>query len=163
MQTEIKRIISSLQATFKGDPWHGSSVMSILTHITAEQAQARPSIQIHSIWELVLHMIAWRRFTWQKLSGNRDYDISTPEQDWPPVNRTDEPAWQQTLDDLRQSQHMLLEKIMELEDEFLDTVVPGRAYTFYVLLQGIIQHDVYHSGQIILLKKHVIAGTDTQN
>jgi uncharacterized damage-inducible protein DinB len=162
MQTEIKRIISLLQATFKGDPWHGSSLMSMLTHITAEQAQAKPYIQIHSIWELVLHMIAWRRFTWQKLSGNRDYDINTPEQDWPSVALTDEQAWQQTLDDLRQSQHILLERIMELEDAFLDTVVPGRAYTFYVLLQGIIQHDVYHSGQIALLKKHLTAGADTQ-
>jgi uncharacterized damage-inducible protein DinB len=156
MQTEINRIHQLLISTFNGDPWHGSAVMYILSGITAQQAIAQPFANNHHIWGLALHMVAWRKFTLEKLRGNAAYSISTPEQDWPAVAQTDEQAWQQTLQDLRQSQQALLETIQRLDDEWLDKVVPGKSYTFYVLLHGIIQHDLYHSGQIALLKKQFL-------
>jgi uncharacterized damage-inducible protein DinB len=130
--------------------------MHILSGITARQAHTHLLPHGHTIWELVLHMIAWREFTRQKLNGNETYDISTPEQDWPAAEETSEQAWQQTLHNLRQSQQALLTRINKLEDIWLDKVVPGRNYTYYVLLHGIIQHDLYHSGQIALLKKQQV-------
>jgi uncharacterized damage-inducible protein DinB len=156
MPTEINRISQLLQATFNGEPWHGSSVMHTLAGITATQAAARPLTHIHSIWELVLHMTAWRTFAREKLRGNAAYDITGTEQDWPPVVRTDAQAWQQALLNLEQSQQHLLDVLNQCGDELLDKQVPGRKYTCYVLLQGIIHHDLYHAGQIALLKKQLM-------
>jgi uncharacterized damage-inducible protein DinB len=155
MQTEVNRIYHLLDSTFSGDPWHGSSVMHILSEITAVQAGKAILMQGHTIWQLVLHMTAWRTFTWHKLNGNAGYDILSPAEDWPAVSQTDEQAWQQTLLDLRKSQQALLEVVKGLDDVSLDKIVPGRSYTCYVLLHGIIQHDLYHSGQIALLKKQL--------
>jgi uncharacterized damage-inducible protein DinB len=101
-------------------------------------------------------MTAWRTFTWEKVRGNASYDITSAEQDWPPVNTTDEQAWQQALHGLQQSQEHLLGVLKQSGDELLDKIVPGRTYTYYVLLLGIIQHDLYHAGQLILLKKQLV-------
>lgn len=155
MNTELNRIRGMLQATFDGDPWHGSAVMHILSGISASQASAKPVAHVHSIWELVLHMTAWRIFTCEKFRGNASYDITHTEQDWPMVKNTDGEAWLQALHNLKQSQLDLLEVLEQPADDLLDKVVPGRSYNYYVLLQGIIQHDLYHSGQIALLKKQL--------
>ena len=156
MNTEINRIHHLLQATFNGEPWHGPSVMSILTGISATQASQKPVANVHSIWELVLHMTAWRTFTWEKVRGNAAYDITSAEQDWPMVSTTGEQAWQQALHGLQQSQEHVLDVLKQSGDELLDKIVPGRTYTYYVLLQGIIQHDLYHAGQLVLLKKQLV-------
>lgn len=154
MSSEMQRIYNQLQQAFDGEPWHGSSMMLLLTGIRAAKALAKPVSQVHSIWELILHITAWRNFAIAKLSGQVSFDISTAEQDWPAIIHTDEQAWQKALQDLQTSQQRLLELMKEVKDVLLEEIVPGRKYTFYVLLHGIIQHDLYHCGQIALLKKH---------
>ncbi len=109
MPSETQRIYNQLQQAFNGEPWHGSSMMHLLAGIRAAQALARPMTSAHTIWELVLHITAWRNFTIAKLSGHASFDITTPEQDWPAIAHTDEQAWQQALQDLQTSQQRLLE------------------------------------------------------
>jgi len=158
MTTELHRIISLLQSTFEGDPWHGPSVQATLKNITSGQASARPLQACHTIHELVSHMTAWRTFTREKLSGHREYDITKPEQDWPTTVNDSEKAWEQTLLNLDISQQQLLEELAKVTDDKLRETVPGRKYDFYFLLHGIIQHDLYHLGQIAMLKKSLAAG-----
>lgn len=155
MNTEAERIRNLLQSTYEGEPWHGSSVKSIINGITPQQANTRVLTECHSIWELVLHITAWRNFAWQKLTGNSSFDISSLEQDWPPVKQTDMDSWQAALQNLEQSQQSLIQVLKNTDDDKLNEVVPGRNYSFYVLLHGIIQHDLYHAGQIAMLKKHL--------
>jgi uncharacterized damage-inducible protein DinB len=153
MNTEIARIAYVLQQTYDGQPWHGSSVMSTLQNISVSQAYAHPLPDCHSIAELVKHVTAWRIFVWEKLRGNANYDISTPEQDWPVTVDKTEASWQQSLVALEVSQQKLLEILSKAKDEKLAETVPGREYNFYFLLHGIIQHDLYHLGQMAMLKK----------
>ena len=103
--------------------------------------------------ELVKHVTAWRIFALEKLRGNTGYDIATPEQDWPPTGTITETRWQQILSELSASQRQLLETLSLVDDEKLLETVPGREYDFYFLLHGVIQHDLYHLGQMALLKK----------
>jgi hypothetical protein len=77
------------------------------------------------------------------------------EQDWPPVTAGSEDSWQQAVDSLRSNYRKLVEEIKTVGDERLDAIVPGRAYNFYHLFQSMMQHAVYHSGQISLLKKMI--------
>jgi uncharacterized damage-inducible protein DinB len=155
MNREIARIAHQLQSTYAGAAWHGSPVKKVLSGLTAAQAAARPLPQAHTIWELVSHMTAWREFTRRKLLGENDFDIRTPEQDWPATPPVSEENWQQTLAKLEANQQQLVQLLAETQDSLLEEIVPGRKYSFYHLLHGIIQHDLYHLGQIALLKKAI--------
>ena len=156
--TEIDRIIDELQREFSGDPWHGSPLVQILDGIAAEQAASHPVAGGHSIWELVLHITAWQGEVQRRLSGA---PASDPEEgDWPAVGDTAPERWRRALEALRAAHDRLLAAIRELPDAklFEPTNDPrnrplGTGVSYYVLLHGIVQHDVYHSGQMALLKK----------
>jgi hypothetical protein len=74
------------------------------------------------------------------------------EQDWPPMQKTDQTAWEAILKSLEQEIKLLIECAASFPEMDLSMVVPGRKYDYYFLLHGIIQHTIYHAGQISLLK-----------
>ena len=150
---EIERILSLLQSTFSGDAWHGDSVMKIVDGITAEQAAARPIAGGHSIWELVQHVVVWKDVVRRRL--NRETVQPTPEEDWPRVGATDAAAWTKLVETLKSAHAALERKVSEVTDDRLDEIVPAKPYNVYAMLHGIIQHDLYHAGQIAILKKAV--------
>lgn len=150
---EAGRIAQTLREAYAGPAWHGPAVRDILREITPGQAAGRPIPEVHSIWEIVLHMTAWRQFVWHKLAGDPAFDLASPEGDWPAVENDSLPAWKATLTALERSQWQLLEALQSLPDARLAEMVPGRNYSYYKLLHGIIAHDLYHGGQIMLLKK----------
>ena len=150
---EVKRIAHTLRENYAGDAWVGPSLHDILRGLTPEQAYSRPISNAHTVWEIVLHMTAWRLFVWHKLNGYHTFDIISPEQDWPPVEHDSRPAWEAALTALEKSQQQLLDALEGLSDDKLHETVPGRDYAYYKLLHGIISHDLYHGGQIVLLRK----------
>jgi uncharacterized damage-inducible protein DinB len=155
MQTEVARISQLLDQTYEGDPWHGSSVKQVLQGVHALQAAKRVLSNTHTIWELVRHMTAWRNFAFQKMAGDKNFDILNSEQDWPPVTEWSERNWLEDLQALDESQKRLVQAVNNMTEGKLEELVQGREYSFYTLLHGIIQHDLYHTGQIALLKKHI--------
>ncbi len=106
----------------------------------------------HNIAELVHHMTAWRIFGIKKLEGDETYDVS-PEENFVKIDNLDKEGWEVLKQNLEKSQNRLLELFKENEDSVLEKIVSPRSYNFYVLFQGILQHDIYHLGQIVLLKK----------
>jgi uncharacterized damage-inducible protein DinB len=149
---EIKRINDQLKRAFDGKAWHGPSVSEVLAGVTAEQAAARPISDAHSIWEIVLHIAAWERVGRRRIQEPSPIDVSDDE-DWPQVEDTSEEAWERTLDEVRSNHLLLREAIAGLDEARLGDIVPGTIYSVYFLLHGVIQHDLYHAGQIALLKK----------
>jgi uncharacterized damage-inducible protein DinB len=153
-RTEAARIADQLRRAFDGGAWHGDSLFEILKDVTAAQAAARPVANAHSIWELVLHIAAWdgavrRRMTGvaMKLSGERNF---------PPVTETSEAAWAKALEHGRRVHQELVEAVEKFPEKSLKKQVPGKEgahYTFYYMLHGVVQHELYHAGQIALLKK----------
>jgi uncharacterized damage-inducible protein DinB len=152
---ECNRIAHALASAISGDAWYGDSLRKILDHVTPKQAQARPIANAHSIWELVVHVEAWVEFCQGAVEGTPIPAWATmpKEHDWPPVTDTSEQAWKQTVNSFFSSHLKLVEAIKPLSDDRLEATVPGRTYNFYHLFQGMIQHAVYHGGQIALLKK----------
>jgi uncharacterized damage-inducible protein DinB len=155
MNTEVSRISRLFQETYEGSPWHGSPVKQVLKGISARQAAMQVLPDTHTIWELVRHIIAWRNFAFQKMAGDKTFDILHAEQDWPYIQEMDEKSWQKDLLALEYSQQTLLQALYKMNNGNLQEIVPGRQYTFYTMLHGIMQHDLYHTGQIALLKKHM--------
>ena len=155
MNTECNRIAYALASAINGEAWYGDSVREILDKITAGQAQARPIANAHSIWELVVHVEAWVILAEGAVQGKPIPAWSTmpKEQDWPPVGDTSEVDWKEAVKSFFSTHLRLVEAIKKLGDDRLEATVPGRPYNFYHLFQGMIQHAVYHAGQIALLKK----------
>ncbi len=149
---EVERIAEQLRKAFEGQAWHGPSMRELLASTTRGQAAKRPIPGAHNIWEIVLHIAVWESVVRRRLLGESITDLA-PEEDWPPVHDVSEPAWRKTLEDFEQGHIQLRQSITQLTDERLGETVPGKDYTVYVLLHGIIQHDLYHAGQIALLKK----------
>ena len=150
--SELKRINDQLKRAFQGKAWHGPSVSELLEGVTAEQAAAHPIPGAHSIWELTLHIATWERVGRRRVQESDPIDVSD-EEDWPAVHDTSDEAWKVTLEELRRNHEALRAAIRELDEARLDEIVPGTQYSVYFLLHGVIQHDLYHAGQIALLKK----------
>jgi len=153
---ETERIADQLRRSFHGESWHGPSVKEVLAGIAAVQAATRVIPQAHTIWEIVLHITAWKSIVRARFLGEPAKKIS-PEEDWPPVGETSEGAWSSALGKLEQAHLCLEELIAKFPAEKLDEPVAAGAPTAYHLLHGIIQHDLYHAGQIALLKKQFTA------
>lgn len=148
---ESERIADQLKRAFEGEAWHGPSLLDILKDVTAAQAAARPIPGAHSIWEIVLHIAVWESVCCRRLAGDRAEP--SDEEDWPPVNNTGEAAWQATKAQLVEGHQKLRQAIARLdESQFEEPILPGMS-SVYVTVQGTVQHDLYHAGQIAILKK----------
>ncbi|HXX18569.1 MAG TPA: DinB family protein [Candidatus Acidoferrum sp.] len=151
---EIDRILDQMDRAFSGDAWHGPSLMGLLDDLSPEDASKHVVHGAHSIWELVHHTGAWNSIAQHRLRGET-VDV-TPERDWPPVWEVSEAAWKRALENLAESHARLRSVVAGLRDEQLDLVdqkTSGPDTSRYVVLHGIIQHDLYHAGQIAVLKK----------
>jgi uncharacterized damage-inducible protein DinB len=149
---EISRITDQLQRTVEGNAWHGPAVLEVLQEVTTEQALKKPIAAAHNIWEIVLHITAWHLAVTQRLEG---YQVElSKEEDWPPINNNGvKSSWNSAVNLLTESYKNLLNKVSSLSDSDLNRTVPGRDHSVYFLLHGIIQHDLYHAGQIAILRK----------
>jgi uncharacterized damage-inducible protein DinB len=151
MASEVARIRGELRRAFEGEAWHGPAVLELLRDVTAQQAAARPIAGAHSIWELVLHIAAWENAGRRRLEGDR---AELPdEENFPPVNDTSEAAWQRAIEELKIGHSKLYDAIAGLEESRLDEPILDGMRSVYITLHGVIQHDLYHAGQIALLKK----------
>jgi uncharacterized damage-inducible protein DinB len=154
--SETARIADQLRRAFRGEAWHGDSLFEILDGVSAAQAAAHPIKHAHSIWELVLHITAWDGAVRRRLAGEAVALVD--EQNFPPVRDTSEMAWRKALEQARRTHDELIEAVTAFPDERLTEKVPGKKnepdwYNFYYMLHGVAQHELYHAGQIALLKK----------
>jgi uncharacterized damage-inducible protein DinB len=149
--TEVGRMIRLSRHAYDGQPWYGTSLCKLLADVTAQRAAANPIPGAHSIWQEVLHAITWRNVTVGLLSGVEEPPVSE-DQNWPKPTDTSPAAWQKTLEELAGTQTRLEVALGALTDERLSEKAPGKDFKLWVLIHGIIQHDVYHAGQIALLK-----------
>lgn len=146
---------------FSDDPWHGPSTLSLLEDLTPRQAAAHPIPGAHSVWEIVLHMISWHYEVGRRLSGNPP--AMPREGDWPRVGKVSETAWRRDQERLAASLTELLNTLDGLREEDLDRIggglsdrdpALGTGVTLRAMVNGLVQHNAYHSGQIALLRKH---------
>jgi uncharacterized damage-inducible protein DinB len=156
--SETLRIADQLRRAFAGEAWHGPALLEIIRGLTATGAAARPLARSHCIWEIVRHIDVWDDVARRRMAGA--VVQPTPEEDWPAVTDTSDDAWSKTLDHLEQTHDALIRAVTSFSDSRLLEKVPGKDpdfYTFYYMLHGIVQHELYHAGQIALLKKAVDA------
>ena len=153
--TEIDRIRDQLKRAYEANAWHGPSVKEVLNGVTAAQAHARPLPNAHTIYELARHIAVWDDVGRRRLEGDpAEVVISSPE-DWPAPDDTSEAAWEHAKAALDRAHQDLVEAISRVPESRLDEPILAGKSTVYVTLHGVIQHDLYHAGQIAMLKKEL--------
>lgn len=157
-KSDFDALRQDLHQIYDGDPWHGSSITTVLKGINADIAAKRPIPGAHNIWELVLHMAVWTR---EVASRVRGADAKDPPEDWPATRfGGGEKAWQSAKDDLAAAQKELESAADALEPDDLmrwigDQRDPalGTGLPVGTVIRGLMQHHAYHEGQISLLKR----------
>ena len=144
------RLEEQVRLAFEGEAWHGPAVLEALAGVSVEEAAAHPIPGTHSIWEIVLHTIAWADIARARLRGERTGD-PTPQEDWPPVLSGSGAQWTATLFRLHESHQSLATDVRQLDDAVLEGKATGLDYTVSTLLRGVVEHGTYHGGQIALL------------
>ncbi|MEL7002404.1 MAG: DinB family protein [Bacteroidota bacterium] len=153
MTSGIESYIERLDNAFHGNPWFGHPVLQ-----TVESA-SDIDINFHlpngnSIGQIVEHMLNWRIFTLEKVKGNEEYDIEINSLlDWNKDKTYSQKDFLDIIQKLKATQNELVHLLHQHTDtDWLETKVPGKEYSFSFLIEGIIQHDIYHTGQIAMLK-----------
>ena len=144
-------IADQLRRAFDGSAWHGPALLELLDDVDAATAAARPLPKVHSIWELVLHIAAWDGAALRRLGGKKAQLKAA--QNFPRVPEPTESAWRQTIAETRQTHAALVKTVAALPEQRLRDRVPAKRYDFYHMLHGLVQHELYHAGQIAILKK----------
>ncbi len=154
--TEIERTSEQLKRAYEGKAWHGPSVREALAGVDAARAGRKPAGGGHSIWEIALHIGVWEGIVQRRLAGESISDL-TDAQDWPSATDRSEAAWQGTQAALLETHRRLRAAVAAFPEGRLNDLVPGvrTPRSFYGEMHGVIQHDIYHAGQISLLKRLV--------
>jgi uncharacterized damage-inducible protein DinB len=150
--SDLERIDEQLRLSFEGGAWHGPSVLEALDGLDAEGAFAHPILGGHSVWELVLHLQGTYGLVLRRLGG--DPRQLTPEEDWPEVGPPTGERWRDAVRSLHRLNGELRRAVRTFPADRLDLpLVPEPSYSAYTQFIGITQHNLYHAGQIVLLRK----------
>lgn len=151
-RAEVAHLSDQLERAFRGGAWHGPAVLEALDGVDAADAARRPIAGGHTIWELVAHTAAWIEVTDRRIRGEA-VQCLPDEEDWPHMGAVSGEAWSKLLERLEESYRSLHGTLEDLADADLERPTKGSAPTIRGLLFGVLQHNVYHAGQIALLRK----------
>jgi uncharacterized damage-inducible protein DinB len=147
----LDKIIDNLDTVFRGDAWHGPSLMEIINSLPLEKATEKHSFSTNTITQHIFHLTAWRLFVIEKLNDNIHYSLETEADNWGKPEDVGIESFNVLVSKLKKSHIDLLEKLEGYDDDILEKDVPGEYYNYYKLLNGLIQHDTYHLGMIWVL------------
>lgn len=152
--SESTRLADQIRRGFAGEAWHGDSLLELLADVDAKTAAAHPIKNAHSIWELTLHIAAWDDAVLRRAAGS--VVEPTDEQNFPRVTDTSDAAWRKTIEAIKTTHDRLVNAVAAFPDSRLQDPVPGKKekhHNFFYMFAGVVQHELYHAGQIALLKK----------
>jgi hypothetical protein len=134
--------------------WHGPNLRGSLRGVTPALAAWRPAPERHNIWELTVHAAYWKYVAWRNLTGAKRGSFALTGSNFlsRPVTQT-VAAWREDLALLDETHRILREAIAALDPNDVDRGSAQRGVTRRALVTGVAAHDVYHAGQIQLLKR----------
>ena len=150
MANEINRILKQFADLQHGNCWTGNNFKKVLHDVGADEALKNiPGIK-NNIWRLVAHITYWRTSVVNRLTGTTN---PPPFADFLLPDNCNEENWRQALHDFEAAYHLLRNAIHHFNEDNLDKPSPRKDQTFYELIMGCLQHDAYHLGQMMLVKK----------
>ena len=154
MDQQIKLLLDLIDEGYNRKAWHGTNLRGSIRGLTAKQAAWRPAPNRHNIWENIVHCAYWKYTVRRRITGEKRGSFPLEGSNWfiRPVEPT-ENAWRTDIELLEMMHMLLCEAVAELKPSDLSKLSPKKQYTLAATLRGIASHDVYHAGQIQLLKR----------
>jgi DinB superfamily len=157
---EIEHLLGLLDEAYKRAAWHGPNLRGSIRGVTAHEAAWRPKAGRHNIWEIAVHAAYWKYTVRRRLLGEKRGSFSLPGSNWflRPVERSEQ-AWRADVAILDGEHQRLRDAVSALQPEYLERPARGSKTLVRRLIAGIALHDVYHAGQIQLIKKLLRVGS----
>jgi uncharacterized damage-inducible protein DinB len=156
MTKEINNYITEFESIYNGEPWYGKSLMAVINNADPKDVFKKPKSTSHSAYEITHHLYGWRELLAKRLDGDTIASIEVnSKEDWTPLPKEQTVStWKELIKKLEQNQQELIKWLPKWNDEALDKNFAGTAYSLRTFLNGQIQHDIYHIGQIALAIKN---------
>ena len=152
---ELAILLDALDRAFHTRSWHGPGLRGLIRGVTPRQALWRPGAGRHSIWELVLHTAYWKYAVTRRLTGGSIGGFSRTPSNWPGApTRPDASRWREDMALLESEHRRLRTAVASLDPRRLSRRL-GRSWTVAQTIEGVAAHDLYHAGQIGLIKRMV--------
>jgi uncharacterized damage-inducible protein DinB len=157
-QKHIRSYLHQLNQLFNGGNWLDESYTGKLQDMNSTQAFKRPATGLFSVAEIVWHCIYWRQVFIHFAEADPGYRDRTIESDnFRSVKQLRQTGWPGLLEQLKNSQQKIEQILISKSDNFLKEEYKPK-HSFQYLLDGLVQHDAYHLGQIgLVLKMHRLA------
>lgn len=153
MNKETQSIIKNLETTLSGQPWFGRAVYEILEEVDETKVQTKPNGTEHSLIELLWHMNTWAEFCLKQLENAPANEIKEVEtRDWRNMNPATH-TWKNGMAEIKKIHSQIISILETKDDAFLSEIVKERKFNYRFMLNGLIQHNIYHLGQIGYVKK----------
>ncbi len=152
----LTTLLALLDEAFDARAWHGTNLRGSLRRVSAQQAAWRPGPRRHNVWEIAVHAAYWKYAVRRRLTGEKRGSFALSGSNW--FERPTEPtegAWRNDVKLLVDEHRRLREVVAALDERVLSKKTTGSRYTFEGLIRGAAAHDLYHAGQIQLLKRLV--------
>jgi len=150
----IASLLSQLDEAFDRRSWHGTNLRGSLRGMSAARAAWRPGAGRHNVWEITLHAAYWKYAAWRRLTGEKRGAFARPGSNWfSTPSPASDAAWRRDLALLQQYHRALRAAVVRLSDEDLERRSPGSRESIGRLVRGVAAHDLYHAGQIQLIKR----------
>lgn len=156
MTTEIDDYIREFETIYNGEPWYGKSLMAVISDADAKDVFKKHKSTGHSAYEITHHLYAWRDLLVKRLNGDTKASIEmNSKEDWASLPKEQTvAAWKELIKKLELNQQELTRLLPNWSNGSLDKDFAGTSYSLRTFLNGQIQHDIYHIGQIALALKN---------
>lgn len=155
MNNRIKSLADALEVTLQGRPWYGKPVYTLLDEADPGRVFLSPAPGAHRAIDILYHMVTWATFVLHRVEGNEVYDQAAMEQlDWREIDPSVH-GWEEGIAELVATHQQILAHLREKDDSFLEQKVDFREYNFHFLINGLMQHNIYHAGQVAYLAKQL--------
>jgi hypothetical protein len=155
--SEITQLLAILDQAYNKPSWHGTNLRGSIRRVTPAQAAWRPGTGRHNIWEIVVHAAYWKYAAARRFTGGARGSFPMKGSNWFPRPVESGPSIEKTwkgdldlLDDMHDAVHAA---VAALSAKDLSRTPPGNKVSNFALLSGVAAHDLYHAGQIQLLKR----------
>lgn len=148
---QVAQLLRIFDQAYKGASWHGTSLRGAVRGLSAARANWRPGVGRHSIHELVVHAAYWKYAVANRLAGGRRGAFELKGSNWF-ARAAGEGQWSDDVALMDRVHRELRAVIASLGDADLNRPLTGRKTTPFVLISGIAAHDLYHAGQVQIIK-----------
>jgi len=157
MKSEVQQLLAIIDQAYNRTSWHGTNLRGSIRRVSASQAAWRPAPRRHNIWETVVHTAYWKYAVARRFTGGDRGSFPLKGSNWfsRPIDRAHatEEAWREDVALLDRMHDTLRAAVMRLSPRDLARTPAGKKVSNFALLSGAAAHDLYHAGQIQLLKR----------